>query len=27
MYLPGMDPKLAHASMELFAREVAPRLR
>ncbi|MEX2206375.1 MAG: hypothetical protein WEF50_09140 [Myxococcota bacterium] len=27
MHLPGMDPRHAHASMELFAREVAPRLR
>ncbi len=27
MHLPGMDPALARTSMELFAREVAPRLR
>jgi len=27
MHLPGMDPALSHASMDLFAREVAPRLR
>jgi alkanesulfonate monooxygenase SsuD/methylene tetrahydromethanopterin reductase-like flavin-dependent oxidoreductase (luciferase family) len=26
MHLPGMDPRLSHTSMELFAREVAPRL-
>jgi alkanesulfonate monooxygenase SsuD/methylene tetrahydromethanopterin reductase-like flavin-dependent oxidoreductase (luciferase family) len=27
MHLPGMDPAKARASVELFAREVAPRLR